>query len=276
MAPRLFPMDVESRRPPRHGDACPIPEIQSLLDSYRRWLRDRTSLRETGDWMEITTPYLDRHNDCLRIYARRENGGFVLTDDGYILDDLALSGRKVESPRRLALLKTAAAGFGVTVDGKALRIRANSDNFGQKKHDLVQAMLALDDLFYLAAPAVANLLHEDVAAWLDLSDIRWTPNARFPGRSGLTHRFELVIPKSRAAPERLLRAFNRPSRNAAQTMAFAWLDVRDARPPESRAYAVLNDSDRPVADAVLDAMRNYRVKPLPWSNRDAAREDLAA
>ena len=48
------------------------------------------------------------------------------------------------------------------------------------------------------------------------------------------------------------------------------------RPPESRPYAILNDSDRPVADAVLDAMRNYDVTPLPWSCRNEAREELAA
>jgi hypothetical protein len=29
----------------------------------------------------ITTPYLDRHNDTLQIYARSENGALVLTDD---------------------------------------------------------------------------------------------------------------------------------------------------------------------------------------------------
>lgn len=253
-----------------------IHEVQSLLDSYWRWLRDQTSLRETGEWVEITTPYLDRHNDCLQIYARRENGGFVLTDDGYVLDDLALSGCKIESPRRRALLESTAAGFGVAVDGTALQVRANPDDFGLKKHNLVQAMLAVNDLFYLAAPTVANLFHEDVAAWLDLSDIRWTPGVRFSGRSGFDHRFEFVIPKSRAAPERLLRAFNRPTRDAAQTMAFAWVDVRDDRPPESRAYAILNDSDRPVGKAVLDAMRNYDVTPLPWSRRNEAREELAA
>ena len=48
------------------------------------------------------------------------------------------------------------------------------------------------------------------------------------------------------------------------------------RPPESRAYAILDDSDRPVAHAVLDAMRNYGVSSLPWSLRNEAREELAA
>ena len=63
-------------------------------------------------------------------------------------------------------------------------------------------------------------------------------------------------------PERTLRAFNRPSREAAQTMAFAWLDTREVRTPESRAYAILNDSEQPVSQSVLDAMRAYEVHPF--------------
>jgi hypothetical protein len=57
-------------------------EIEKLLTDYRTWLKDNTTLREVNaSWIEITTPYLDRHNDALQIYARAENGGYVLTDD---------------------------------------------------------------------------------------------------------------------------------------------------------------------------------------------------
>ncbi len=48
-------------------------EIERLLNDYRAWLKDRTTLREVnGAWVEIRTPYLDRHNDALQIYVRSE------------------------------------------------------------------------------------------------------------------------------------------------------------------------------------------------------------
>jgi hypothetical protein len=60
-----------------------VVEIEQLLKNYREWLKDKTTLRQIdGSWVEITTPYLDRHNDALQIYVRRENGTFVLTDEG--------------------------------------------------------------------------------------------------------------------------------------------------------------------------------------------------
>jgi hypothetical protein len=62
-----------------------IDEIQNLIGEYVRWLKDKTTLRQINEWIEITTPYLDRHNDYLQIYAQRKNHGFLLTDDGYII-----------------------------------------------------------------------------------------------------------------------------------------------------------------------------------------------
>ena len=70
-----------------------VAEVERLLHDYREWLQDKTILRDVnGAWVEITTPYLDRHNDALQIYARREDGGFLLTDDGYTIHDLEASG----------------------------------------------------------------------------------------------------------------------------------------------------------------------------------------
>ena len=253
-----------------------IGEVQSLLDQYWIWLRDRTSLREIGDWTEITTPYLDRHNDCLQIYAKRVNGGCVLTDDGYILDDLEQSGCKIDSPKRQALFKTTLNGFGIQMNEKALEVHASADNFALRKHNLVQAMLAVNDLFYLASPVVANIFYEDVVAWLDLSEIRYTPNVKFTGKSGYDHRFDFVIPKSRVQPERVVRAINRPSRDTAQAMAFSWIDTKEVRSPDSRAYAILNDSDQQLSENILAAIRSYDVHPIAWSTRDQTREELAA
>jgi hypothetical protein len=253
-----------------------IDEIQGLLDRYVAWLRDKTSLRQVNDWVEITTPFLDRHNDYIQIYARRGNGSYLLTDDGYTLDDLARSGCKVDSPKRQALLKMTLGGFGVQLKDSALEVRASAESFAQRKHNLVQAMLAVNDMFCLATPVVASLFHEDVASWLGLHDIRYTPDVSFRGKMGYDYHFHFVIPKSRRQPERVLRAINRPSRETAQSMVLAWIDTRETRPVESRAYALLNDSERDVPADVIGALRSYDVRAVPWSRREEVREELAA
>ena len=235
-----------------------IDEVQKLLDQYIAWLKDKTALRQIQDYVEITTPYLDRHNDHLQIYAKRENGGYLLSDDGYVVGDLRLSGCELESRKRKDLLRLTLNGFGVQLDGDALSVHASRDNFALRKHNLVQAMLAVNDLFYLAVPMVASLFLEDVASWLSLHDIRFTPKVKFTGKSGYDHLFDFVIPASKKEPERILQAINRPNRDTAQAIAFGWIDTKDVRPANSRAYAFLNDSDQTPSAAVVDALKSYQ------------------
>ncbi|VVB63294.1 Uncharacterised protein [uncultured archaeon] len=121
---------------------------------------------------------------------------------------------------------------------------------------------------------VSSLFLEDVIIWLDENEIRYTPNAKFTGKSGYDHLFDFVIPKSKRQPERILQAINRPSRDEAQAAAFAWFDTRDVRPPNSRAYAILNDSERDVPPTVIDALQSYDVRSIPWSKREAVVEEL--
>lgn len=253
-----------------------IDEIQRLLDDYIAWLKDKTVLRQIDDWVEVTTPYLDRHNDYIQIYAKAENTGFTLTDDGYTIGDLEQSGCKLQSPKRQDLLKMTLNGFGVQLHDNALTVRASQDNFAMRKHNLVQAMLAVNDMFYLAMPMVASLFYEDVVAWLDFQEVRYTPKVKFAGRSGYDHLFDFVIPKSRRQPERIIQAINRPSRDTAQAVAFSWVDTKEVRPPDSKAYALLNDSESPVSPEVLDALLSYDVQAIPWSSRENVREELVA
>jgi len=253
-----------------------IDEIQKLLDQYIAWLRDKTALRQVKDWIEITTPYLDRHNDYLQIYVKREDSGFILTDDGYTVEDIRRSGCELESKKRKDLLMLTLNGFGIKLEGDSLIVHASPDNFALRKHNLVQAMLAVNDLFYLAVPMVASLFLEDVTSWLDLHEIRYTPKVKFTGKSGFDHLFDFVIPASKREPERILQTINRPSRETAQALAFSWIDTKEVRPANSRAYAFLNDSDRAPTVSVLDALKNYDVHPVLWSKREEIREELVA
>jgi hypothetical protein len=253
-----------------------IEEIRSLLDRYLAWLKDRTTLREVDEWIEITTPYVDRHNDFLQICAKHRDGGFLLTDGGYVIEDLATSGCSLDSPKRKALLKVTLNGFGVREDGNRLEVQATAENFALRKHNLLQAMLAVNDLFYLATPMVASLFYEDVVAWLDLHEVRYTPKVKFTGKMGYDHLFDFVIPKSRRRPERMLRAINRPGRDTAEALVLAWIDTKEVRATDSCAYALLNDAGQTVGVGVLDALRSYDVRPVVWSQRESAAEELAA
>ena len=254
-----------------------IDDIQSLLDDYIRWLKDKTVLNQIDKhWVQVTTPHLDRHNDCLQFYVRRENNGYLLTDDGYIINDLINSGCSLNSKKRKALLKTTLNGFGVKREGEQLLLKATPENFSQKKHNFVQAMLAVNDLFYLASPYVSSLFYEDVTQWLDSADIRFTPGVKLVGKSGFDHQFDFIIPKSRQYPERIIETINSPKKENTEVLVFKWLDTRENRTPNTQLYALLNDAEGSVSESVTSALQNYDIKSVPSSERENVKEELAA
>jgi hypothetical protein len=251
-------------------------EINLLIEGYWRWLRDKTAIKQLKDWTEITTPYLDRHNDYLQIYARKTDNGFVLTDGGETLLDLEQSGCLMDSPKRQTILRTVLNGFGIEQKATELQVTATSDNFALRKHNLIQAILSVHDMFFLASSTIEALFFEEVAAWLESVEIRYTPRVKFSGKSGFDHMFDFVIPKSRLASERIIRAINNPNRNTAQNLIMAWIDTKDSRPESSETFAFLNDNEKTIAGNVTDALRNYGITPVAWSERERLREPLYA
>lgn len=250
-------------------------ECRDLVDNYVNWLRQKITVEQIGDVFEITTPFLDRHNDQMQLYIRKSNGTFVLSDDGYTLRDLELSGFELNSPKRRQLTQSILNGFGVQLKGEELIVDARPGNFPQKKHNLVQAMLAVNDMYVTAEPMVFSLFREDVERFLRTHEIRFTPAVKFTGRSGFDHFFDFVIPESMRRPERVLRAINHANRTSITSLIFAWDDTRGVRAPNSTAYAVMNDTDKEINVDLAEALKQYDITPIEWSKRERHVEELA-
>lgn len=250
--------------------------IQKLIEEYTHWLRDGITVAKVGDAYEVTTPFLDRHNDHIQIYVKQEPGRMVLTDDGYVISDLRMSGCSLDTEHRKRLLTSVLNGFGVHQDGDELLAIAHNGDFPQRKHALIQAMLAVGDLFATAQSHVKSLFLEDVAAFLESIGAPAFPDFQLVGKSGLQHKFDFAVPRSLRAPERLIRAVNRPNKDAALLVIAAWSDVRDSRPDDARLYTMLNDSLQCVPGEVIDALKQYDIVTVPWSRRMEFRAQLAA
>jgi Domain of unknown function DUF1828/Domain of unknown function DUF1829 len=255
-----------------------INEIDALLGQYRSWLKEKTSVKEVNGWIEITTPYLDRNNDCLQIFAKRDGGSWYITDDGYTVGDLEASGLSFGgSETRKRILDMTLNGFGVRQgESGELNVTATDGTFAAKKHNLLQAMLAVGDMFYLARTTVRSLFFEDVRKWMDESDIRYTPSVKLTGKSGYDHYIDFIVPRSNSRPERLVQLMNNPTKSRAETICFSWIEVRDTRPQAAAAYAIINDGEREVPSTITEAFAAYEITPVLFSRRADVQPELAA
>jgi hypothetical protein len=140
-------------------------------------------------------------------------------------------------------------------------------------------MLAVNDMFVMAQPCVASFFFDDVHAFLDAHDIRYTARVKLAGKSGYDHGVDFLIPKSRLRSERILQAIAAPKRE--NIFAYLWTlsDTRAARTgdsaQEAEAYAFLSDQEQPVGGDVIEALNAYRVSPAVWSNRSQYVQALA-
>lgn len=250
---------------------------EQLKSAYVDWLQRGLNVQAIDDFCELTTPFLDRHNDYLQVVAKANTEGkFVLSDDGYILSDLRASGAEISTPKRREILATILRGFGVREENHRLVVDATQRNLGQKVHALVQAMLAVNDMFVLAQPRVESLFYEDVESYLEENDVRFSPRVKITGVSGFDHAIDFLIPASRSQPERLVKAINNPSKNNIESLLFSLQDTNRARTSESKAFAVLNDAQSDIGDDIMTALGNYEVVPAPWSRRKTWVSELAA
>lgn len=237
------------------------------IDEYYDWLRDSTIAKNLSNgWTAISTPFMDRHNDGLTIYAKQEGTDITLSDDGYIISDLKADGVSLSSAARKQRLDSFLAGYGVININGELTVRATRDNYPQKKHMLIQAMLAVNDMFLLSDKNVKSIFLEDVAAFFEKNDIVNTPNVNIVGESGLVCKIDFVIPaiKKRNKPERMIRTCNAPREDFIKSLLFEWTDAKKKRSADSELIAILNDK-KAIDGKIFTALETYNARPMLWS-----------
>lgn len=119
----------------------------SEMDEYFKWLKKNTTSVPTSiiGWVEITMPFLDRHNDYFQIYVLKDNDDYLIEDNGFILADLIESGYELSDfymDKIVVILK----GFGISLQNKKLTTVAQLDNFPFKLNQMIQAMTVVDNL----------------------------------------------------------------------------------------------------------------------------------
>lgn len=110
--------------------------IDSLINNYHQFLKQKTVITElpSSDWIEISTPFMDVFNDTIDIYAKRQNGKIILSDDGQTLRNLELTGVEISrSPNRKDMLQRILLNYGIHLqDNKELTAEASESTFPQK------------------------------------------------------------------------------------------------------------------------------------------------
>ena len=253
-------------------------KTDDFITKYLDWIKHNSSQTVIGDYSEITTPFVDAHNDQIQFYITKTDNGYLLTDDGYVINDLEMCGCDVKSKKRKQMMMQIAESIGVTIKDSCIIVEANEGDIARKQHIMIQAILKISDMFLTTSSRIKGLFMEEVQEFFVANDIRNTPSIMLMGHSGLSHQFDFVIPASRKMPERVITTINTPTKQAVESALFAWNDVAKTRKGGngSQGYIILNDKKKKPNNELFNAIQNYDLKAVPWTDRDAYITELAS
>jgi hypothetical protein len=250
------------------------PDGNVLIDHYLEWIKTKFSAKTIGEYCEITTPLLDSHNDYFQIYVKSTEHGLLLTDDGYVINDLSYI-IDLNNPKRKEILNTVINRYGIKRDDDELYVEATLNNFAQKKHNLIQAMIAVNDIAYTSTSTAISIFTDEVASFLDVINIPYTSSVLFNGKSGLAHSYDFIIPRTSKSPSKAIKAIQKLDKNRTQLFIFACNDTKQARNDNLIIYPIVNDTDKPISQDIYKAFNEYDIDLLAWSNKENIKHKLA-
>lgn len=243
--------------------------MSNFTNEYLSWLRNCIKEKKLDNCVEITTPFLDRHNDWMQVYVEQlENGKIRITDDGYILKDLMASGIDMKSNSRKKILNTLTNGYEVTVsEDDELCITTERHLFAQKQHMLIQCMLSVSDMYMTSKSNAFSVFSEEIKDFFEKHDICYSPDIYLHGKSGFKNKFDYLVPHNKKRPEILVKGINNPSADKIKLALFQWEDTKEVRDVNTKLLLYLNDSKN-ISDEILQSCRSYGIQAFPWKVRD--------
>ena len=255
---------------------------QRYLTDYAQWLSSPNHAPDLGVIIEINSPCLDRNSDYIQLYVRQSPAGvFTISDDQYTLDDLQSCGCEF-TPARKAMLEYLTRRAGISIENTGnLTVSCAEAELAQKKHDLIQTILTVNDMFY--SYDTATCFNSVIAKWLVDKNVPFISDYKIEGVSGLDNFFDIIIPASRQGSERFIFITNCVSETSINNIVYLWQDITPTRTPGSECFVIVNDENSLYLEnnsgyvAGLDYEKELAgrgIKIIPWSQREAFLPEL--
>jgi hypothetical protein len=124
---------------------------------------------EGVDRFRVFTPFMFEDGDHLSIVLKRENGTWILSDEGHTYMHLTydLDEKDLQRGTRQKIITNALSVFTVYDREGELIISITDDRYGDALYSFVQALLRITDVTYLSRERVRSTFMEDFRAFME-------------------------------------------------------------------------------------------------------------
>jgi hypothetical protein len=142
----------------------------AIEHDFRGKVCEQVRLTAEGlDRFRVFTPFLFEDGDHLAIVLRRENGRWVLSDEGHTYMHLTydLDERDLQRGTRQKIIANALSAFHVEDREGELLLAIPEERFGDALYSFVQALLKISDVTYLSRERVRSTFLDDFRVFME-------------------------------------------------------------------------------------------------------------
>jgi hypothetical protein len=143
--------------------------IENIERDFRDKVCEKLKIASEGiNRYRIFTPFLFEDGDHLSIILKRENGRWMLSDEGHTYMHLTydLDEKDLQRGTRQKIITSALSVFNVQDREGELIISIMGDRYGDALYSFVQALLRITDVSYLSRERVRSTFMEDFRAFM--------------------------------------------------------------------------------------------------------------
>ena len=144
--------------------------IESIEREFKEKVCERLRLASEGmDRYRVFTPFLFEDGDHLAVILKRENGHWILSDEGHTYMHLTydLDERDLQRGTRQKIITNALSAYSVDDRNGELILSIRDDRYGDALYSFVQALLKISDVAYLSRDRVRSTFMEDFRTFMD-------------------------------------------------------------------------------------------------------------
>lgn len=134
--------------------------INDFAKNYLNFLKSNLSVKKIETAHEIVLPFEDHIGDSIvcYVYDKKENGMFLVSDDGYIINNLIDTGMNIgkKSSRRKTIEQICMLSGVSLSDDNEMTVLSSEEDLPSKVHQLAMAMLQIDSIYLTNTNQMTN------------------------------------------------------------------------------------------------------------------------
>ncbi len=170
----------------------------------------------------------------------------TLTDDGYTIFGLENNGVSINKFKNVKDFEEHLSAYGIKYNDKTheIFVQTNFKNFNKSKHNLLQCLIFVNDMYLLSNPKSQNIFTEDVANKLDEHNIYYGRDIPIIGSSGVVHNFDFLL-ALRKIKRKFINVISNPNNSMIiKSKITDAMQKKNKRHRQNEFIFILNDSKR--------------------------------